>query len=471
MQHAGIDVAEHAVLQAVAVEQVAQFGDVLGQVLRRHRGVFDKRLRPRFASDVAEQADRALAHAVDLVHRRVPHRQRVAQTFDGLITAQVLDKRSDASLQLLRIVAAEFNQVDAQSRPLGAGREILGDAVPDNVLHRQQQHFRVHGFDRQRLERHQRPRIAQRVHESGVADVHQHRVLGNRQHIQPRLDDKTERTFGAAQHAVEVETAIRLTQVREVVTGQAAVEVGKALFDQFALLVNDLPRAAIDFTDPIITRALRLQFVFVQRLSVQTLAATQDHVEFQHMVASLAVGATALAAGIGVDHAADGGAVGRRQFRGEKQPGGFQRGVELVLDHPGLHPHPALLDIDFEDTVHVPRQVDDDAVRQRLAVGAGAAAAWRDHHVLMRRLGDQLRHSRDIVGIHGKHRRLRQALIDRVIGGQYHATGVIAADLTAKTAGPEGFEERLVIGGKGACGRQLGNHRSGYLGENRAVWR
>ncbi len=82
------------------------------------------------------------------------------------------------------------------------------------------------------------------------------------------------------------------------------------------------------------------------------------------MITGLAVGATTLPAGIGVDHAANRGAVGSRQFRREKQPVRLERGIELVLDHTGLHAHPTFLDVDLENSVHVPRQVDHHPVGQ-----------------------------------------------------------------------------------------------------------
>ncbi len=465
MQYAGVDMAEHAVLQTVAVEQVAQFGDVFGQMLRRHGGVFNERLRAGFTGDVAEQAHRPFAHAIDLVHRCLTNRQRMPQALHGAVVLQMFEERFDAALQIFGIVTAELDQIDAQSRPLSVFRKIFGNAVPNDVLHRQQQDLGVDGFNRQRLERHQRPRITQGIHEPGVADVDQHRVLGNRQYVQPRFDDEAQRALSATQHAVEVEALVGLTQMRQVITGQAAVEIGKACLDQLALFINDLPRTTIDFADAIIAGALRCKLILGQRQAVQTLAAAQDHLKLQHMVAGFAVGATALATGVGVDHAADRGAVRGRQFRGKKQPGGLQRGVELVLDHTGLHPHPALFNVDFQNAIHVPRQVDDDAVRQRLTVGAGATASRGDHHFLVRRFGNQPRHPCHIVRIQRKHRRLRQALIDRVVGRKHHAAGVISADFPAKTAVFQGGEKLLVIAGQGFGGRQLGNHRSGHLGQ------
>ena len=82
------------------------------------------------------------------------------------------------------------------------------------------------------------------------------------------------------------------------------------------------------------------------------------------MVAGLAVDAGALAACIGVDHAADGGAVRGRQLRRKEQPVRLQRLVELILHYPGLDPNAPPRGVDLQDAVHVARQVDDEAIGQ-----------------------------------------------------------------------------------------------------------
>ena len=457
MEHAGIDVAEHAVGQAVAIEQGAELGNVVGQLLRRHRGVFHERLRPHFALDVAEQAHRALAHGVDPGYRRRALGQGVAQALDATVGLQVRDKGGDTGIDLIRMVAAELHQVDAQGRFFRVGGEVFGNAVPDDVFHRQHQHPRVHRLDRQRLVRHQRVGIAQGVHEAGVANVDQHRVFRNRQHVELGFDHVAQRAFGTAQHAVEVEAAGVVAQVGEVVAGQAAVEFGKGAFDQLALGLLDLTGHAVHRADPAGQGAGSVQGGVIDRQAVQAFATEQHAVQFEHMVAGLAVGATALAAGVGVDHAADGGAVGGRQLRGEEQPVGFERGIELVLDHPGLDPHPAFLDVDFEDLVHVPRQVDDDPVGQRLAVGTGAAAARGQLDLAKARFGHQRGDSRHIVGIQREHRGLGQALVDRVVGSEHRAGAVVGAELATETGSTQGIEKGGVVGG-GRAHRQLGDH-------------
>ncbi|MNH12462.1 hypothetical protein D3C79_720040 [compost metagenome] len=246
--------------------------------------------------------------------------------------------------------------------------------------------------------------------------------------------------------------------MRQVVAGQATVELGEGGFDEVGLGFLDLPRHAVHLADPAGRGAGLLQRGIVDRQAVQAFATEQHAVQLQHMVAGFAVGATALATGIRVDHAADRGAVGGGQLRGEEQPVRLERSIELVLDRTGLHPHPALLDVDFEDLVHVPRQVDDDTVGQRLAVGAGATTAGGQLDLLEARFTHQRGDPRHIVGIQREHRRLRQALVDRVVGGQHRAGAVVGTDLATEAAVAQGFEEFGVIGAR-CNGGQLGDHR------------
>ena len=65
MENPGIHMAEHAVDQAAAVERGAELGDVVGEVLGRHRRILHERDRPAAALHVAEKSDGLLAHAPD----------------------------------------------------------------------------------------------------------------------------------------------------------------------------------------------------------------------------------------------------------------------------------------------------------------------------------------------------------------------------------------------------------------------
>src|SRR5690554_7989797 len=70
MQYPGVDMAEHAVLQATGVECGAKLGDKVSQLFRWHGSIFDERNRTLFALGVdpgiAQQAHGALAHGVNL---------------------------------------------------------------------------------------------------------------------------------------------------------------------------------------------------------------------------------------------------------------------------------------------------------------------------------------------------------------------------------------------------------------------
>ena len=145
-----------------------------------------------------------------------------------------------------------------------------------------------------------------------------------------------------------------IPQVRQVITGQAAVEGRELGRDQFALGVGDLAGGAIDMADSVVSGAQDFQLLRAGWSTVQTLATQQHGVELEHVITGLAVFAAALTAGIGGDHAADGGAVGSGKLRSKKQPMGLERSVELILDYTGLYPNPAILDIDIENLVHVP---------------------------------------------------------------------------------------------------------------------
>ena len=306
--------------------------------------------------------------------------------------------------------------------------------------------------------RHQRIGITQGIHEAGVAHVHQYRIFGYRQHVELGFHHIAQRALGTTQHAVEVEAALLIAQVRQVITGQAAVQLGKSGFDQFSLGFLDLPGHAVHLADPARCGTGLCQRGIVDWQAVQAFAAEQHAVQLQHMVAGFAVGAAALATGVGVDHAADSGTVGGGQLRGEEQPVRLERGIELVLDRTGLHPHPTFLDVDFEDLVHMARQVDDDAVGQRLAIGAGATAARGQLDVLETRLAHQCGNPRHIVGIQREHCGLGQALVNRVVGGQHRAGAVVGTDLATEAAVAQGFEEFGVVGAR-CNGRQLGDHR------------
>ena len=82
------------------------------------------------------------------------------------------------------------------------------------------------------------------------------------------------------------------------------------------------------------------------------------------MIRGFAVNEGPLPRGIGIDHAAQGGAVGGGEIRREEVAVGLEIGVELILHHPGLGADPPLLQINVHDLVHITGEIDNDAAAQ-----------------------------------------------------------------------------------------------------------
>ena len=176
VQHAGIDVAEHAVDQTAAVQRRAELGDVVGEVLGRHRRVLDEGDGPAAALHVAEKADGLLAHAPDALDgfdrgvgasrmpspsasspssarrtlscapapkarsaRRPPRccapppRSRHGEAAPPVCAALPLQLGRDPpelGLEVLRVVGQQLDQVHALGRALGVVGEELADLLP-----------------------------------------------------------------------------------------------------------------------------------------------------------------------------------------------------------------------------------------------------------------------------------------------------------------------------------------------------
>ncbi len=325
-------------------------------------------------------------------------------------------------------MADELDQVDAADRT----RRIVGEegphALPDDVLARQAQDLGIDRLDRGGPEGHQGAGVAQRRVEAVVAQVDQHAVAWDRQDLERGFGHDAERAFGAADHAVEVEAALPVADMGEVVAGEAAVELGEASRDGFAVLPRDPVDHAVDLAHEVFALPDGAERVIVEGVRGPDRAVAEHGRERPHVVARLAVEAGTLAAGVGRDHAADRGAVRGAEFWGEEQAVRPQRGIELILDDAGLDPHAAVRDIDLEDAVHVAGEVDHDARGERLAVGPGAAAARRDDHRAEAFFGEQSHDAGDIFGAAREQDRLRRHTVDRVVGREDHPVCVLGRD-------------------------------------------
>ena len=87
----------------------------------------------------------------------------------------------------------------------------------------------------------------------------------------------------------------------------------------------------------------------------------------------------------------------------------------VFLHDAGLHAYPTFLQVELQDARHVARDVHDDPVAQRLAVGAGAAAARAQLQVPEGLAVGQLERCRDVRLVLGEYHGQRNQLIHRVV--------------------------------------------------------
>ena len=375
MQNAGVHMAEHAILQLMAVQQRAQLDDVVREIFRRHRCVFDKRDRARFALAVAEQADRLFAHTPQTIYRRSAPGNAVAQASGiAFASGQRGNQAIDTRAQFRFIVGGVFHQIDALDAR-AVRREKLRHFVPDDIAFGEVQDFGIDGFDTGGLRLHQAFGIAQGAVEIVVLHHRQSGKLGDGHQVEFYLSDKTQGAFTAAQNIVEVEAALLVADMRQIVASQAAIQFRKFGVDERVVFFLQIVHQTVDQPNAILLIAKCVQFLFRQRAGTQYRAVQQYRGQLQYVIAGFAVEAGALAGGVGIDHAADGGAVTGGQLRREEQTERLERSVQLVLDYTCFHPHPALGVVDLQNAIHMAGDIHHQTIRQRLPVGASAAAA------------------------------------------------------------------------------------------------
>src|SRR3954468_7170678 len=104
--------------------------------------------------------------------------------------------------------------------------------------------------------------------------------------------------------------AVLVADVGEVVTGQASVELGEVPGDQIRLIAHNVCKEPVDGTNSVRALRDRLPLVLRQGCRAPNCTVEKHSGQLKDMGAGLPVKARPLTAGIGADHAPDGGAVG-----------------------------------------------------------------------------------------------------------------------------------------------------------------
>ena len=420
VKDAGVDVAEHPVIEPLGLEDPAELRDEGLEVFGRHRAVLHEGQGPPAPRGATQEPHRLLAHGPDGGDVAALHDPVAAPPVAQV--AQLGPQRVDRAREIPGVVAGELHDVDAPGTRVGEERRHLG---PDRVPPGEVEDVAVHRLHRGRAGPRQHPGVAQRGLEIVVEDGHQHREPRNGKQVQLRLGDQPQRPLGPADHRRHAAVG----DMREVVARERAVHLRKAPRDLLGVLGGEAGEQVLQR---------------MRRRAVQHLPARPHQRHPEHVVGGLAVGAAALSAGVRRDHAAEGRARGGGEFRREEQPVRAQCRVQMVLDDAGLDPGPSRLDVDLEDAGHVPRAVDDHAPAQRLPVGARAAAPGPDDHLAEPRLPQGPRDPFEIGLVPRMDDGVGRDLVDRVVGGEHRALGRRPAQFALEPRGGQRREEAVV---------------------------
>ena len=159
MQTPDIDMAKHAVIKPLGIKQGAKLGNEIGQVFRRHGGIFDKRCGAAFALKIAKQAHRFRPDRPDGGDLRRVGRLHKA---DGGKVGIRVGLKVGFKLRLLGRhlglrLADELDDVKAACRRRAVFRaKKLAQHVPAFILLGQFHDLVIDAFNRHRVKLHQR---------------------------------------------------------------------------------------------------------------------------------------------------------------------------------------------------------------------------------------------------------------------------------------------------------------------------
>ena len=219
----------------------------------------------------------------------------------------------------------------------------------------------------------------------------------------------------------------------QIVAGEKAVKGRELLGNQFALFAAAGKDGVIDASfRRLLLRQLFRQF-YRHGAGVENAAAQQHRAQPQHVIGGFAVDQRTLPGGVGIDHAAQRGAVAGGKFRRKEVAQRLKIRIKLIFYHARLDAHPALLQVNVQNAVHIARHIHHDALIQRLAVSAGAATARGEGQAGERRAGGDAGDQRHVGGGSRKKHRVRQKLVNTVICGHGKTVSVAGGRITGET--------------------------------------
>ena len=300
---------------------------------------------------------------------------------------------------------------------LGAREDLVVDELAARELHR-----RVGGRPqgvRTAPGPHGHERRAERLVDRPAVDTEQFPGRRERDEVELELDAHEEGAFRSGEEPAHVAVgrarriqAGRVHQCVERVAGIAAGDLRprERLADEPAVraVAEHLADRAVDpRLERVGTGTLLREGGRVERAEGHLRAVGQEAARRDEMVAGGAVGDRVGAAGVVPHHPADRGPRRGGGLGTEEQAVRREEAVELVADDARLHAHAPPLDIEREDAIEVPCEVDDDPAADDLTGQGRARAAGHEADATLRREADERAH----VGLGPRNRDGQRSLL------------------------------------------------------------
>ncbi len=175
----------------------------------------------------------------------------------------------------------------------------------------------------------------------------------------------------------------------------------------------------------------RFQLCPVQRPEVRPITVRQHYIQRLHIINRLAPYYGMRSARVVAQRAAHIAPAARARIRREEHPARRDLVIQLVENDARLRAHPPLFLIHLQHIPHVPREVHDNRIRNRLSGKARATAARQYRQVIAM---SSLQHRDHIIGALRQHHTHRLDLIDARIRAIQHARHLVEAHLARYAA-------------------------------------
>ena len=459
--HTGVaEVAVERAFIVVVLHELAQVAKIGAKFLGRDGGIFEAFPAQGLIGNVGGDPEARFANVPDAAGlARVGEHPHVGR---GRGTVQRLHQVTSLRLSLRDGVSAELDHQPA--RTFGKERQALkikalaAAGIDDDVV----ETFEANGAVRHDLWN----KISTDV-DIRPSDHYQHTGWRAFDEAAGRFEDGHAGALGTNERARNMEAAFR-EQMVEVVSGNAARDIGELAANVVAIAIGELLETGVDL-GAAATFALDAGEIFLAgSADVQALAIVGKDFERLDVVVGFTGHDRVHAAGIVADHTAESATVVSGGIGREGEVMLFGGGAEVIEDDAGFDASDAALRVNLEDPGHVLGEVENDGRVAALSGERRAAAAGEQRGLMFAAKSDG---GENIFFVSRNDDADGNLAIIRAIGCIECAAAGVEADFTAKMPAESGFElRRIEVGGTRRGRGYILRHRTTIF-EDRGAWR